>query len=264
MATGFKINSDDLDTLFEPAATGVSSTALTNFTPSMKFTTYYNGADLNNGCYKYNGTAFALQDYWDLNGLIEREVKVKDLANVTSIGQYAFAGCTNLKNVYSPSVTSIGQYAFASCHALEYVSFPACTTINAYAFYYCNAIESISFPAVTNISDGTFNTCTMLNSTSFPNVASIGGGAFRYCTSLSTISFPKCTFIDYYAFFGCTSLKSLYIGTSNCVLYGYPEGVFYGTPILEGTGYIYVPNAYVNTYKTAPSWSQISDAIQGY
>ena len=44
--------------------------------------------------------------------------------SVTSIGDYAFYGCSNLASVTIPdSVTSIGSSAFASCYELTSVTF---------------------------------------------------------------------------------------------------------------------------------------------
>ena len=45
-------------------------------------------------------------------------------SSVTSIGEYAFAGCTSLTSIVIPSsVTSIGEYAFYGCTALDTVYF---------------------------------------------------------------------------------------------------------------------------------------------
>ena len=45
---------------------------------------------------------------------------------VTSIGEYAFWGCSGITSVIIPSsVTSIGQYAFSRCTSLKSVTLPA-------------------------------------------------------------------------------------------------------------------------------------------
>ena len=44
---------------------------------------------------------------------------------VASIGEFAFSGCTALRNVVLPSsLTSLGTEAFSGCASLRYVSLP--------------------------------------------------------------------------------------------------------------------------------------------
>jgi hypothetical protein len=57
-------------------------------------------------------------------------------SSVTSIGVYAFAGCTGLTSIEIPSgVTSIGEYAFWSCYGLTNIIIPSnVTSIGLAAF----------------------------------------------------------------------------------------------------------------------------------
>ena len=58
-----------------------------------------------------------------LNGtLVEGELVIPD--SVTSIGSYAFFGCSGMTGITIPdSVTNIGRYAFSSCNGLTSVTF---------------------------------------------------------------------------------------------------------------------------------------------
>jgi len=64
-------------------------------------------------------------------------------SGVTSIGDYAFQGCTNLTEV-TISVTSVGQSAFSDCTGLTDVTIGnIVTTIGDYAFQGCTNISTI-------------------------------------------------------------------------------------------------------------------------
>lgn len=63
----------------------------------------------------------------------------------TTIGDAAFANCTNLSQISFPECTSIGYQAFIYCYSLTQVSFPKCTNISAFAFYGCSRLLSLYF-----------------------------------------------------------------------------------------------------------------------
>lgn len=70
--------------------------------------------------------------------------------SVTSIGDYAFSGCTSLTSVtIDDSVTSIGKGAFIRCESLEILTIGcSVTTIGNDAFRDCYAIDTIYFNAI--------------------------------------------------------------------------------------------------------------------
>ena len=104
---------------------------------------------------------------------------------MTSIGNYAFSGCSGLTSVEIPnSVTSIGSYAFSGCSSLTSVEIGnSVTSIGNYAFWKCSGLTSIEIPnSVTSIGDQAFYECSGLTSLSIgKGLTSVGYNAFKDC-----------------------------------------------------------------------------------
>ena len=93
-------------------------------------------------------------------------------------------------------------------------------------------------------------------------VTSIGNYTFQSCKSLTTADFPLVTSIGSYAFQSCTSLTTLILHKSDAICTLSSTNVFNSTAIKSGTGYIYVPSALVESYKSATNWSTYADQIR--
>lgn len=158
---------------------------------------------------------------------------------ITSIGEYALYNCVALTNVNLQIATSIGLFGFYGCSALKTVNLPLVDLIDNYAFYNCLSLESIYIPLVANIGKSAFYSCSKISSIDMPSATSIDAKAFNNCSALVTVILRNemiCELID--------------IDT------------FINTPIAEGTGYIYVPFALVETYISDPNWSLYSSQIR--
>ena len=122
--------------------------------------------------------------------------------SVKSIGNYAFAYCTDLTSINIPdSVTSIDSNPFLSCYNLETI------TVSA-----GNTIFKSEGNCLIRISDNTLIAGTK-NSIIPNSVESIGDEAFFGCVGLTSIDIPdSVTSIGAYAFSECFGLTSVTIG----------------------------------------------------
>ena len=95
----------------------------------------------------------------------KKDVKFVTPLGVTSIGDFAFSHCSNLREItMPPGVTSIGDDAFNSCRNLQKITLPSgMTSIGDGAFGGCNNLREITLPSsVTSIGDYAFNSCRNL------------------------------------------------------------------------------------------------------
>ncbi|MCD8206865.1 MAG: leucine-rich repeat domain-containing protein, partial [Bacteroidales bacterium] len=151
---------------------------------------------------------------------------------VTSIGEYAFYGCTHLTSVSIGSdVVSIGYQAFYNCTALTKIYYNATSVSDLssrnFVFYDAgqksSGIEVTISSSVTKIPaylfypySGSSNAPAIVSVIFEENsqCESIGKYAFAYCSKIESVSIPSSVIlIDSNAFEGCSSLKSLAIGT---------------------------------------------------
>ena len=152
------------------------------------------------------GATIVSNTYKDGVGIIEFD------APRTTIGDYAFRGCSNLTSVIiGDSVTTIGEAAFYWCCSLTSVIIgDSVTTIGKYAFDTCNSLTSVTIgDSVTTIGYAAFACCASLTSVTIPDsVTTIGSIAFADCISLTSVTIPdSVTTIGEAAFVRCSSLQ---------------------------------------------------------
>lgn len=157
-----------------------------------------------------------------LEGALQSKDKITsiDLPNsVTSIGEYAFLGCTGLTTIKLPdALAEISTGTFSLCTGLTSVALPsALSTIGSEAFYNCTGLISLHLPnLLTSIGDHAFFNCSNLAVIAIPNtLESIGDDAFLNCSKLTSIYLPgTITHIGTRAFSNCTGLTSVIIPNS--------------------------------------------------
>ena len=216
---------------------GLRSITIPDSVTSIGYYAFYNCSELAN--IFYTGT---IADWCAIDGLsnlmcygkedkslyiqekkVEGELTIPD--GVTSIGYYAFSGCSGLRSISIPTtVTSIEAGVFQDCTGLTSITIPDnVTSIGDYAFYGCSGLTSITIPDnITSIGDYAFYGCSGLTSITIPDsVTSIGDSAFNGCSGLTTVNWnaTNCTLADdyhyYYPIFkGCTNLATVIIGNN--------------------------------------------------
>ena len=161
------------------------------------------------------------------------------------IGQAAFSGCKELKEVKLPKgLQSVESNTFSSCLKLKHIALPNDLNSIKYSAFKNSGLEEIVLPeslvyvgdsafkytnlkkvdipkSVESIQNECFSSCKYLTSVKLGNKTKfIGSGAFRHCEALKDINLPdSIESIESKAFRGChnlsiarlpASLKSLY------------------------------------------------------
>ena len=252
LTSGKEISSNTLK-----SCTGLTSIVIPNSVTSIATSAFAKCSSLISITVESGNTVY----YSNRNCLIETATKTLIVAcknsillndgSVTSIGEFAFYGCSGLTSVTIPdSVTSIGDRAFSHCTNLTSITIgKGVTSIGEFAFNYCDnlenifvandnttyasqdgilynksktefifvpkAITSVIIPdTMTSIDDSAFESCTKLLSVTIPDsLTSIGKQAFYGCSNLTSITIPdSVTSIGESAFRWCTRLTSVIIG----------------------------------------------------
>lgn len=145
---------------------------------------------------------------------------------VRSIGRGALSNCSNIKNIVIPnSVVSIGYNAFLGCSSVENITIPFIDkpfneVTNSPAFFYLfgekftdvpDSLKTVIISGGTMISDFSFVGCSKITKIIIPDtVTNIGTSAFANCTSLESLTIPNSvTSINSWAFENCSNLTNV-------------------------------------------------------
>lgn len=130
-------------------------------------------------------------------------------------------------------VTSLRVRACQGATKLVTVNLPSVTSLANYAFYQCSGLVTAKLPKLTSVSTQVFYSCTKLKHADCGNLGNIPAQTFNACSALTELILRKTSSI-------CT--LSNVNGVNN-------------TPIGKGTGYVYVPAALIESYRSATNWS---------
>lgn len=141
-------------------------------------------------------------------------------SSIMSIGESAFEGCPDLKEVTITIDSDLPYFldkrVFANCEKLEKVVIESkknkAVTIKEEAFEGCKSLKNVVLPkTLERIENGTFKHCSSLKNIDLPeNVSYIGQNAFLGCEKLESIRIPKKITVIYPATFNdCRNLKEV-------------------------------------------------------
>jgi hypothetical protein len=147
-------------------------------------------------------------------------------------------------------------------------------------FYRSEAIKSATFNKLKSCSNSGLFYHSSIEEVYMPIIQTLGTSAFQDCSALHTAYLPN-AILDSWNFYGCKKLTKLEFNNTNIGTNTFQNSglntlilrnssvatlknisAFYGTPIASGTGYIYVPDDLVESYKVATNWSTYADQIK--
>lgn len=177
---------------------------------------------------------------------------------ITVVGKYAFYESGDLTGVDLPNVTTLSTYAFQKCSKLADINLPKVNYI-AEGVFYGTAIANADFPLAAYVGSNCFYAASKLTTVNLPLATSILEGAFRgsgvQTADLGATSIARTAFTD------ATTLEMLILrATSVCTLAD--TVALRGSKIANGTGYVYVPDELVDSYKAATNWVTFADQIK--
>lgn len=165
-------------------------------------------------------------------------ITAEDLYGITKIPERMFEGTNFFNEITFPdTLTSISFAAFRDCVGLKRVSIPPSVTTFGSTPFINSSIEILDLNC--DVAGDVFYGCTNLKSVYVGIESSLVGGA---------------------AFMNCSSLTAMVVyGDRICTL---ESPTLVGTPIASGSGYIYVPSALIDEYKSTAHWSTYVNQIR--
>lgn len=197
----------------------------------------------------------------NLDAFITREISgVYTNDRITKVGLYGLGGCENLTSINLPNVVTVGDSGFYNCKLLKNVFLPKLTTLGRNGFN-STGLESINLPLCTKLGVASFSQTKKLVVATLPLVTSLEGSCFSY-SSVQKIDTSSVISIGAYAFEGAQQLGTLILRNSSVCTLANSTNTFTNTKIAAGTGYIYVPDNLVDSYKIATNWVTFANQIK--
>lgn len=171
---------------------------------------------------------------------------------------------SQLETVEWPEAKVINEAAFQKCYSLKNLICDGLEKINSNVFNGDKAlIDFGDTSGITYIGIQAFMACTALTSLKLPAVTSLGRSVFSGCTGLTKIDIgEKFATIDGGVFYGCSNLETLILRNSSAVVKLAYVAALNNSGIASKKGYVYVPAALLDSYKTATNWVSFATQLR--
>ena len=167
-------------------------------------------------------------------------------------------GKLNIVNLNN-SASFVKNNVFGNNSYIQTVDLPDCYEVKDAAFGYCANLTTVNLPVCNKLGGYVYRNCTSLSQVNIPECAIINIGAFISCSSLSEIKLPVLQSLSNNVFSNCVALNSVTLCTDVYWTLSYNSRVWTNTPILSGTGSIYVRSDTYSLWVASTGWSSISD-----
>lgn len=223
--------------------------------------------------HNYKGESLDISNIFDTSEVTNMSTMFYNCTNLTSIvglnklntsncrmmssmfaNLYDYTGKLDLSTFNTSNVASMDMmFQNSSFNEIDVSSFDTrSVTTMQQMFSNCTNLKSIDVSSfntsVVNRMDGMFLGCT--------NLESIDISSFNTTSRLNTSLGTSGMFTN------CSKLKKIIINNPNLFIMTGTD-MLRNTPIASGTGYVYVPDNMVETYKTAKNWSTYANQIKG-
>lgn len=135
-----------------------------------------------------------------------------------------------------------------------------------YSFCECGSLKRLSLPYIDNTGYNSIANCRNLEYVNLQRCTFVGDGSLRNSEKLLFVDLPEVTKIDW-SVFENGGITTLILRKTDTICTLIATSALGGTPIANGNGYIYVPRALVDGYKSATNWSAYASqfrAIEDY
>lgn len=197
-------------------------------------------------------------------------------SSMTEIGNSAFYGCSKVTISELPmAITKVPSECFRKCSSIQRVRLhDGVTAIGSGAYRNCESLETVeAYGPITDLGSNTFvkegtTFKTALTEAHFPNATTalalqtaFGNSSSGYaCAKLETLDIGNAYRINAQALMWCRNLTTLVLRRPDAICALANVNAFTDTPMRGYSGKngtIYVPQALIETYKSATNWSTI-------
>ena len=187
--------------------------------------------------------------------------------DVTSIGEYAFAGCSITSMNISESVTNIGDYAFQNCYELREINIPSgVTDIKPMTFYMCQKLSKVVINSNALVSKDYNSQPSIFGWTCKDIKEIVLGEEVKDIGPYAFCNLPKLTSVTISNSLTSMSANAFYLSSNLTDIYCYAEQVpVIHNYLVEEVNFtnvtLHVPAGSMEAYRNAELWKDFKSII---